>query len=200
MPGGKLLLMMLLAVAQAGPEGDSFPCETLGDAEGLRIFDGIGPAEAAPAEPIRLKQGARLARLAFPLTARASTFDDPALATDGGTVPAMSFRSFLINGRPRLCTPTLRESVFGPLNADGDFLLRCLLDRDNDGRFESFLGGLFIHDLVPEPPEILCEQRAHVRVVVNDQESNAIFCYGHLSLDSERSCSGLCRARNPIIT
>jgi hypothetical protein len=51
----------------------------------------------------------------------------------------MSFRSFLINGRPRLCTTTLRESVFGPPNADGDFLLRCLLDRDNDGRFESFL-------------------------------------------------------------
>ncbi len=125
-----------LAAAQALAGADSFPCEKLGE-EGVRIFEGIGPAaEPVAIAPIRLKKGVLLARERYPLTTRWLTFDDLDFATDGGKFPALAFRAFRIGGKSSFCTSTFRENVFGP-RQDGSFLLRCLVDEDGDGRFES---------------------------------------------------------------
>jgi hypothetical protein len=137
MAGITAFFAALLVTAQAvAAGGDSFPCDKLGE-ESVRIFEGIGPAaEPAAAAPVRLKKGALIARERYPLVARWLTFDDLALATDGGKFPAVAFRAFRIEGKPSFCTSTVRENVFGP-RQDGTFLLRCLVDEDGDGRFES---------------------------------------------------------------
>jgi hypothetical protein len=122
----------------AAPEPvQPFPCEKL-EEEGLRVFEGIGPAAEAPAPaPILLKKKALLLRTRHPLLTRWLTFDDAALATDGGKLPPLAFRAFRIAGKVTFCTSTRRESVFGPNAQDGNFLLRCLVDEDGDGRYES---------------------------------------------------------------
>ena len=129
----------LLALATpAAAQVASFPCEQLGDS-GTRVFDAVGPA-AAPrsSAPVRLRKNALLARERFPLEAASFTFDDAALATDGGTLPALSFGAYRIGGALRFCSQESRDGVFGPRNRDGMYMMRCLVDSDGDGRFEGF--------------------------------------------------------------
>ena len=128
----------LLSAAQAtAVSGPGFPCERLQN-EGFRIFESIGAPEAQPSAPVRLKKKALLARERHPLTTRWLTVDDQALATEGGKFPAVPFRAFRIDGKPSFCTSVHRDSLFGPSTQDGQFLLRCLIDQNGDGRFDSF--------------------------------------------------------------
>jgi hypothetical protein len=127
----------LLSAAQAASVGGGFPCEKLRD-EGVRVFEGIGAPDAQPSAPVRLKKKALLARQRYPLTTRWLTLDDQALASEGGKFPAVPFRAFRIDGKTIFCTSAHRDSLFGPRTQDGNFLLRCLIDQNGDGRFESF--------------------------------------------------------------
>jgi hypothetical protein len=134
----EIFLAGLMVVAQAAvASAGEFPCDKLAD-EGYRIFEGIGGAEAGSAEPVRLKKKALLARDRHPLATRWLTLDDQALATDGAKLPSLSFRAYRIDNSTRFCTSTHRDGVFGPRTQHGQFLLRCLIDQDGDGRYESY--------------------------------------------------------------
>jgi len=135
---GAAMLAAAMAAQPAADQPGAFPCGSLGN-EGYKIFEGIGaPAEPPTAAPVRLKKNALLAVERYPLETRWLTFDDAALASDGGKLPPIPFRAFRIDGSRAYCTSTWREAVFGPRNQDGNYLLRCLVDEDGDARFESF--------------------------------------------------------------
>jgi len=140
MSGASRLIVLAAAMTAQSTAAATmdFPCERLGD-EGYRIFEGIGaPTEPQAPAAVRLRKGALLAAERYPLQSPLFTFDDGALATDGGTVPALPFRTYRIAGKPAFCTSTWRETIFGPKDRDGNYMLRCLFDEDGDGRYERF--------------------------------------------------------------
>lgn len=133
-----IVLAVAMAAQSTGAATADFPCERLGD-DGYRIFEGIGaPAGAQAPAAVRLRKGAVLAAERYPLQSRLLTFDDSALATDGGKVPALPFRAYRIDGKPTFCTSSWRETIFGSRDRDGNYMLRCLFDEDGDGRYERF--------------------------------------------------------------
>lgn len=137
MRGYELIAATMLAAAQpAGEPAASFPCDKL--PEGALLFEGVGaPTGPAATAAVALKKGARLTRHTYPLATRWMTLDDNVLATDGGKFPPIYFRPVWAEGQRRLCTSTVRDNVFGTPRSDGTYLLRCLVDQDGDGRFES---------------------------------------------------------------
>lgn len=142
MTGSKFLhaaaSIAFLAAQPAVGQPGSFPCDDLGSG-GYRVFEGLGPpAPARASGPVRLRRNAVLASEQRLLEVRWLTLDDSNLATGGGALPPVPFRAYTIDGQRRYCTTTVREELFGPAVGPGRFLLRCLTDADDDGRYEGF--------------------------------------------------------------
>jgi hypothetical protein len=66
------------------------------------------------------------------------TVSDAALATDGGTKAPVEFRPFLIQGVRQYCSEMARDNIFGTWAGPDSYLVRCLIDRDGDGRYDAF--------------------------------------------------------------
>jgi hypothetical protein len=138
--GAAALAAALSAQAAAQPPVPASPCERAADPErAYQIHEALGPAGATrAAAPVRLKRGAVIARETRPFAVRWMTLDDAALATANGTRPAIAFRAYRIAGAQAFCTTAVRDDLFAADTGPGRFLLRCLEDRDGDGRYESY--------------------------------------------------------------
>jgi hypothetical protein len=138
--GALALAATLSAQAAAQPPASTSPCELTSAPDGaFQIHEALGPAsDVRRAEPVRLRRGAVIARETRPFAVRWMTLDDPALATANGTQPAIAFRAYRIAGAEAYCTTARRDELFAGETGPGRFLLRCLEDRDGDGRYESY--------------------------------------------------------------
>jgi hypothetical protein len=103
----------------------------------IKVFDAVIVASADTASAPLVKRKP-IARERFDLVTRWYTLADQGLATDGGKLPSVPFRAFRVGAERRLCTAHARETLFGKPLADPNFMLRCLVDADDDGRFEGY--------------------------------------------------------------
>jgi hypothetical protein len=103
------------------------------------IFSGIVPrASVNTAAPVPIKKGAALLIAIYDLKNEWLTVSDVALATDDGTKAPVEFRPFLIQGVRQYCSGMARDKIFGTWPGPDNYLVRCLIDRDGDGRYEAF--------------------------------------------------------------
>ena len=103
------------------------------------IFSSIVPrVPANTATPVPIRKGAALLIAIYDLKNEWFTVADTALATDGGTKAPVEFRPILIHGTRQYCSEMARDKIFGTWPGPDNYLVRCLIDRDGDGRYEAF--------------------------------------------------------------
>jgi hypothetical protein len=135
----------LAAAAAAAPASVDFPCDKLGD--GVELFDGLEESQAPPPRAVEVRKKAILFERRQGLVAPSFTLSGAGLANSGGTASApVLFRKYRSGAEMLFCTGTWSEALFGAGDAKTRFMLRCLVDKDGDGAFESFVHRL---QLVP---------------------------------------------------
>lgn len=131
-------MLAVLAAAAAIPASIDFPCDKLADP--VELFDGIEENPAPSPGAVEVKRKAILFERRQRLVAPAFTPSDAALANSGGRNAApVLFRNHRSGAGTMFCTQTSSEALFGADDAKLPFLLRCLVDKDGDGAFESFV-------------------------------------------------------------
>lgn len=122
----------LMAAALAGAEVSSFPCDKLRPVM-FEVYEGFEPAPAPPG-PVKVKRKAVLYDGAAPLIARDYMLAEPTVAAD----KAILFHPYREGQERLLCTNSRSDALFGAGDEAAQFMLRCLVDADGDGRFEAF--------------------------------------------------------------
>jgi len=131
-------LIAALPASNAQAQSSSELCAKLSRGEPY-IFSGIALRSAAStAAPVPIKNKAALLVAIYDLKNDWFTASDTVLATDGGNKTPVEFRPFLINGARQYCAEMFRANIFGTLPEADNYLLRCLVDRDGNGRYEAF--------------------------------------------------------------
>lgn len=88
--------------------------------------------------PISMKKGAVLLTETYDLKTDWLTVSDANLSTEGGTRTPIEFRLFLINGVRQYCAEMARDNIFGTWPGPDNYFLRCLVDKNGDGKYEAF--------------------------------------------------------------
>ncbi len=131
-------MLAALAAAAAAPASGDFPCDKIGGV--VELFDGFEEGSAPSPGAVEVRKKAILFERRQGLVASSFTLSDAALANSGGTSAApVLFRKYRSGAETLFCTGTRSEALFGAGDAKIQFMLRCLVDKDGDGAFESFV-------------------------------------------------------------
>lgn len=134
-----ILALGILSVTSSAVQAENafFDCSELGSGM-LDVFHSLGPVVAEGGQEMSARAGAVLYLQHRTFVQDWRTLSDAGLATKGGTAPSMTFSPVSIDGDSLFCTMRQDEGLFGQLPDASRFWLNCLVDADNDGRFESF--------------------------------------------------------------
>lgn len=114
-----------------------FPCDKLTGEH--RIVAAIGPAlSPATRSAVKVKKKAVVANQERPLLWHWSKPEGAIGSVVPYQKPQLFFRRYLIDGNVQNCAEGRRDDVFGANDAAQQYLLRCLVDADGDGRFEAY--------------------------------------------------------------
>ncbi|MEH3123499.1 MAG: hypothetical protein PGN16_16270 [Sphingomonas phyllosphaerae] len=128
----------MLALPAGGLAQQAFPCAILGKTE-ARIFEGFEPASEPKGnlKPIKVRKGAVLGEEKRAIRTGWMMIDPPSSSTKSSLSP-MAFAPYMIGSQTHLCTSMFRSEVFGQTEDQNNYLLRCVLDADKDGRYDHF--------------------------------------------------------------
>lgn len=136
MKAGRLAWIVGLAANTANAQVP-FPCDKLTGEH--RIVAAIGPAlSPATRSAVKVKKKAVVASQERPLLWHWSKPEGAIGSVVPYQKPQLFFRRYLIDGSGQNCAEGRRDDVFGANDAAQQYLLRCLVDADGDGRFEAY--------------------------------------------------------------
>jgi hypothetical protein len=133
------ILMATAAASAMSAAAPDFPCHKLADST-VEVFDALEESIAAALGAVEIRKKARLFERRQKLAAAAFAIADAGPApVDGRATAPMTFRKYRSGAETLLCTQKRDDALFGAGDTRAQFMLRCLVDRDGDGAYESFV-------------------------------------------------------------
>lgn len=132
-----LLAIALSSAASGSVVQASFPCSKLAQGE-YRVFKGLIRLNEASPIPIKIKKGAVILQIRQALLTDWKKPEGQIGAVVPYQQPQLLFRPYRIAGVLRYCAEGQRDDVFGAGDKTVQYLLRCLVDSNADGKYDSF--------------------------------------------------------------
>jgi|GEM_PF-6487079 len=133
-----MLAAAVAAVAGIAVPAEDFPCDTLSNGT-LEVYDRIEESAAPVLGAVDVRKKAILFERRQALIAQLYTLADNSLATGADAARPILFRKYRSGADISFCAQTRNEALFGAGDIKMQFMLRCLIDRDGDGAYESFV-------------------------------------------------------------
>ena len=116
----------------AAQPAQSYPCDRI-TADLIELYNGFGAPSATSGAAVMIANGAQIFASDIPVAFTRYRAEGTGLALKKPVV----FRSYIVAGENRYCTPSADNRLFGKGDTKKRFKLRCLIDDDGDGMYEA---------------------------------------------------------------